>query len=907
MEQLRGRKGIMFTLVTIVVVVLLLGEVLTYLYTNTQYSNLGVQSTPSLAATSLYNQVRLNSPSFLQASLINAFAALNAYEQSVGPNHQINAAYALGSLIDNGTVYGTSMSSYMGGYTITSYAAALGTQAKNEGLVASMGNENAVVFQSSSGKISVTFSTLLNVSSSYGTVAYPITANANVSIAGLPDLFGTSLGRTVTYTYNKSTAIGSTTAPLAKGSIYIRGNAIANAVTANYISSLSVYQFAAGPLFVDNVIPATCTDSAISSLPSGQAGNYILAAYNAFSISTNLCGFAGLVTYQANTINAPTKPYLVYNSVITQNVISYMKTGTRYILDGNTLSLYDPTALQSAVYSGSYFNSSFSPSYLNLISGAGVYFSPFGVAPLSIATRPVAAFNGISISNVVASKVPVSTVIGGFTTASFWMQWPTNQINLVPLSTNSYSIYVTGNAIGFSSTAGGNVLGTYIYGPGQFAVTPWVNIVAVFGNGLPGTGNDILYINGVKQSIKVLLGNPATAFPVALYAGSNVLIGGFGSGSTYSTFNGMMANLQLYNVALTPYQAYNLYISGIDSGPTNYSTLVGWWPLAGNFNDYSAYHNNGTAGSGVTWSNLINYPGSSLDGGTFDRGVLSGVQGISQCFNFGGCQGSGTGKIYVPVQQSYSSNSVQLPTSGFGLVNNTIPGSAYLNFADNDIFIANVIPTNGVATASGGDTVSFWMDWAPDGNTVSPVYFGNGFGLAGTATCFGIAGTTGVPYGVSTSTVSNRWVNIIAVLYDGGSPATGGTNYLYVNGTQQTAVGGCNTAPSGQSTTPSNTVYISGSPNFAGTFSGSLADVQVYNSILTTTQIGQLYLNNTVPGFKPAGWWPLSSGNNGFTNQTFALTGNYANEYNGIIQCTEANALGIGSPCGVAYLPFGVR
>ncbi len=109
------------------------------------------------------------------------------------------------------------------------------------------------------------------------------------------------------------------------------------------------------------------------------------------------------------------------------------------------------------------------------------------------------------------------------------------------------------------------------------------------------------------------------------------------------------------------------------------------------------------------------------------------------------------------------------------------------------------------------------------------------------------------------------------------------------------------------SSTAGTNAVIGGAPGGTLLFSGSLADVQVYNTLLSTTNIISLYLNNTVPGVKPTAWWPLSSGNNGFTNQTFAITGNYASEYaNGNI-CTEANALGIGSPCSVAFLPFGVR
>lgn len=835
MEQLRGRKGIMFTLVTIVVVVLLLGEVLTYLYTNTQYSNLGVQSAPSLAATSLYNQVRLNSPSFLQTSLTNAFAALNAYEQSTSSAYRIsNASYALGSLMDNGTIYGTNMAGYMGGYTVSSYVASISKQAKSEGMVASMGNENVVVFQNSPGQVGAIFYTLLNVSSAYGTVAYPITVNASVPLSGLPDLFGSSIGGTVAYTANKTITINNLTAPLAKGSIYVGGNAIANAVIANSVSSHSVYLFAAGPIFVDNVIPASCTDAAISSLPSGQPGNYILVTYNAFQITTTLCGFEGLVTYQVNSISAPTKPYLVYNSIITQNVISYLKTGGSYVLDGNTLSLYDPSALQSAVYSRAYLASAFSPTYLSIIGGSQSTFSPYGVAPLSVATRPVASFN--SVSNVVATSVQVSKVTGAFTTASFWMQWPSAQNDLVPFSFNSYSIYITGNAIGFGTTSGGSVLGANMINLGPFTMSPWVHVVAEFDNGVPA--NDVLYVNGARQTLSSIGGT----LPSTVYGGSTVSIGGFGSGATYKVFNGMIANLQMYNVALTPYQAYSLYASGINSGPVNYSTLIGWWPLNGNLADYSHYHNNGTSNA-PTYGGLSGYYGDSLDGGSFYHLPDGGVQGVPQ--------------VYVPVQQNYStSGTVQQATTALGFVNNTVPNSAYFNGTKSYVTIPNTANLNGWAY----QTIAAWVNVPSATEVVDARLIEKGANNEWTIVFNYATGNNKLTLqtiGTSSACVTTAapiptgWHNIVAQFtYATGAEA------VYVDG-QLSASGTCAPTASGRN----GNIYLGTYGGTPGTYvyNGSMADVQVYNTILTSNQIGQLYLNNTVPGVGPKGWWPLNN------------------------------------------------
>ncbi|MDE1865401.1 MAG: hypothetical protein KGH94_02045 [Candidatus Micrarchaeota archaeon] len=1532
MELGSSSKGIMFTLVTVVIVVLLLGEVLTYLYTNTQYSNLGIQATPSLASTSLYSQVKIGAPAFLQISLSKAIYALNAYETGYGYQQINNGAYALQSLMTNGTLYGTSMSSYMGGYTLLSYSNSLATQGVVEGLTVSLTGSNVIVFQNTSGSISATMDTSLNVSSPYGTVSYPITANASIPLSGLPDLYGGSLGTgAMTYSNNVSRLVNASYAALlSTGSIY-NSVAFAGGSSAEK-QSLSPYMFVYAPLFVDSSNSPSCTDNSIASVASPS--NYILVAANSQNINSNFCGFAGMISYYLNPFgSAPTKPALIYgysagtyvnitltnsqsssvatnfqqmiyfnptntaytpyeasdlgnirfyqgsnqlyswcesgcntisstnavfwvkvpsfsnikvpvtltnsnsvsgtgnsfqqqiffnpqntlylsneandlgnirfyqgtqelyswcesgcntisstnaifwvllpsgipasNSVIVNmtflssnveydgiyageapqlsgtygqydngnkifnlyqnfygtsvpagwgayggstvtvnngvsisgggawegvkttssvlsanqvmetllkspgiysgidaytttgansnpfgyvagefryqdspsrwglessspsslqtyggtsaintwyvvsvpyisgnvpllvnytqiitstfavtptaaplalmiypagagpgffqwtrirayppggvmpsqsfgsvqpqqtvitmafgptsgdydavyageapqltctnpsntitgcsagqyakfdngpsvfslydnftgpslrsvwnptgnviasnglaitttssspassgivsastlqypymfeglvtyryaggpaalggveesigntivsgsqtynsgytigmgssnnekygivnfggtetvttittttlptifgvawvntgnvvfeyastggsqyqtvsvsnslntvgplysgvvmigaisgfvagvqyvrarayppndvmpsftfnsvqtgsaltisNIIAYLNTGNTYLLSGNALSLYDTSPLQTNVYKGAYIPSAFSPSYLNLMSGIQYTTSPYGVAPLGVATRQVTSFSG---GNVIASSVKVNTQSGGYNTASFWIQWPTSQSNLVPFSFNSYSIYVTGTGIGFSSGSG-DLLGTQIYGLSTFSTTPWVHVVAIFKNGVPAAASDILYINGVRENLQVLQGTPATAG-----AGSTISIGGFPSTPNYNTFRGSIADLQVYNAVLTPYQVYSLYASGINSAPVNYSSLVGWWPLNGNLNDYSQYHNNGLSNNGiVSYSNLAGYYGSSLDGGSFYHTPVAGVQGISQCYGVASCYWDTSGKLYTPTVQSYATLSVQLPSSVLGLSNGTIPGSAYFNWPQNSIFVASGISSGSV------DTVSFWMDWIPNGNTVSPLYF-SGLGLSGSSgSGFGL-NSGGTTCGVSASSVSNRWVNIVAVLNSGG----GGS--LYVNGSQ---VQTCSLSGS-----LGSTVYIGGQNGAVNPFSGSISDVQVYNSALTSTQIGQLYLNNTVPGVTPTAWWPLNSGYNGFTNQTGFITGTYAVEYQGSTLCREANSLGLGSSCGIIFLPFGPK
>ena len=83
-----------------------------------------------------------------------------------------------------------------------------------------------------------------------------------------------------------------------------------------------------------------------------------------------------------------------------------------------------------------------------------------------------------------------------------------------------------------------------------------------------------------------------------------VIGGQVGGGS----WNGQEADAQLYNTSLSPADINTLYGGGIGGAPIDLQNLVGWWPLNGNFNDYSGNDNNGEANGGqVTF--ISNYAG----------------------------------------------------------------------------------------------------------------------------------------------------------------------------------------------------------------------------------------------------------------------------------------------------------
>jgi len=62
---------------------------------------------------------------------------------------------------------------------------------------------------------------------------------------------------------------------------------------------------------------------------------------------------------------------------------------------------------------------------------------------------------------------------------------------------------------------------------------------------------------------------------------------------------GQLANIQVYNISLSPSEIKALYLEGIGGAPIDLQHLVGWWPLNGNANDYSGNDNNGVPFNGV--------------------------------------------------------------------------------------------------------------------------------------------------------------------------------------------------------------------------------------------------------------------------------------------------------------------
>jgi hypothetical protein len=125
----------------------------------------------------------------------------------------------------------------------------------------------------------------------------------------------------------------------------------------------------------------------------------------------------------------------------------------------------------------------------------------------------------------------------------------------------------------------------------------WYHIVAIFKR-----PTKTIYINGIERGTETWDNNVYNST-------ADIIIGGYayGNGLNY-LMKGLIANVQIYNTALTLQEIQYLYQQGLGGGPVRLQNLVAWWPLNGDAKDYSGNNNHGTINGGVTFVQNYNPP-----------------------------------------------------------------------------------------------------------------------------------------------------------------------------------------------------------------------------------------------------------------------------------------------------------
>ncbi|MDE1833289.1 MAG: LamG domain-containing protein [Candidatus Micrarchaeota archaeon] len=856
---LGSRKGLLLTLATVVLLILMLAQIMTYVSTQINYGTLSSGVATTSAVTNFLTGIRGSLPSFLHSSLSNAMSALVAYESTPTlryDNFTNNTAYALASLMNNGTIYRTSMGSYMGNYVLKNFLNATIAQALAQNVNVIITNASISVYQSSPFMVNATFTGLAVINSSQGTVTYPISATGSVSLNGTQDLFYAEAADPHIIRAKQSYPIA-----------VLIGNSIATQ------GSSSPFMLASGAAITEGGVP-NC-----GNIPAPyQNANYILVTQNARSIPQNVCGMAGLVTSSANTAT-PLVPYLVYPATTagpTANVFGLIPNGTQMVLDGPAMALVNASAIQSAMQNGYYYPSSLAPSYLGYGQGSLSQRSSSGMFSLNLYSRITKMFSGVNSYVAVANSLSLNPT--SFT-VSAWI-YPTSYTNTNgareavvssrEAQTGGFvlSINNNGNMEGdFWVNIGGTWHGP-ITAPNNFkALNRWYLISATYNNSYMS-----IYVNGV------LVNKTAQTGSVNEPAGPTY-IGSRDDGANHF-FPGKIANVQVYNQSLANQQVAQLYLDGIESPPLGNANLLAWWPLIGNFSDFSGHFYTGVPANVVS-SALVNYPGDPASGGSFYNNATNKILGAGNpgCTSLTNC-GSNTvsAQLFLsssPINGNYSGRAAQFNGGSSYFVgnpsNNLLPGvftlSAWIRLGSYNHNAGACCGSNNAgreeavtAGTIGGGEGTYIMD-AVDEGAIGQI---DGFAcLTGTGSWTQVASSTGVLQ-------TNRW-SLETLTYDGANLR------LWLNGVLEGTSAASGTICGSSS---SNAIYLGTRANDGSYFNGSMANVQMYNAPLTQAQIAQMYMQgiNSAPVLSAnlVGWWPLNGNSTDYGPFKDNLIGSYA-------------------------------
>lgn len=191
------------------------------------------------------------------------------------------------------------------------------------------------------------------------------------------------------------------------------------------------------------------------------------------------------------------------------------------------------------------------------------------------------SINQVAGSYVVATGPGLDSVNGSFS-ISFWVStvYP-NMTQIVVARQGGYGICFGGKAVKISDSVG------HTYGaPLTANRNQWYFIALSYDN---STGVAQIYVNGSN------IGSSSESNLDFAHGTHTIYFSGTKSGTECGTntgygLTGLLSNVQLYSKTLDSSEIRSLYLNGIGAPPINLEYLAGWWPLNGNYNDYSGYN-----------------------------------------------------------------------------------------------------------------------------------------------------------------------------------------------------------------------------------------------------------------------------------------------------------------------------
>ncbi len=158
-------------------------------------------------------------------------------------------------------------------------------------------------------------------------------------------------------------------------------------------------------------------------------------------------------------------------------------------------------------------------------------------SPAFFGPKSCISFDGVD-DKISLSNLNVSTTSGDKTTVEFWMYWDGN-LGDFPFSFDAYDLWF------YSSYFGFNTFNTDVYGISSAGLSnKWVHVAAIFNNG--DVTQNVLYINGVEQSLSQQTGTPSGTEVVSTTA----TIGGHAT-DNWNWFAGEIDEIRIWNGART--------------------------------------------------------------------------------------------------------------------------------------------------------------------------------------------------------------------------------------------------------------------------------------------------------------------------------------------------------------------
>ncbi len=463
---------------------------------------------------------------------------------------------------------------------------------------------------------------------------------------------------------------------------------------------------------------------------------------------------------------------------------------------------------------------------------------------------------GYAVFNGENSKLNVSeTYSGGVTTVSAWVYPETFGNNMTIVSAGwDFGISPSGNLAFYSGDGIGNVI------VGALTNDTW-NMVTL---SLSGSTDPIVsvYINGVLESSVPMIGS--------LQTGKAYRIGydPYSSNGNLE-WTGYISNVQVYDSNIYSDQIEANYYNGQSGLPIASHALAVWLPLYGSVSDHS------TSLALTTATNVsFGYNAYSSVGFNFVNNNDSLLTSLAFLY----LNGHAAAADAVMRQLNLTDTAVFL--------NSTYAPGSYVAHFDGVNSIITVKNTS--LSINQQFTISLWMNKSAYSTTCesvvgmpsssqllifSPTVNGCSAGSQdGTSPTFKYKGYNGFvdQLGFASNLPSNEWENLAAVM-------DGNVLTLYVNGKQTAQYTGLN-----HTSIDNKTLNIGFGDSY---FNGSIADLQVYNTSLTSSNITELYSSGLAGGPVSyrylVGWWPLlgtpndysGNGNVGFANSGVSYVG----------------------------------